>query len=69
MDCVCGSTLTTLLVLTERLTRKEIIFKMPNQTMESVHYCMNKLEHKFGKSFKKYLSQLRSIMVVNFQIV
>lgn len=53
MDCVCGSSLPTLLVLTERLTRKEIIFKMPNQKMESVHICMNKLEHKFGKNFKK----------------
>ena len=58
MDCVCGSTLTTLLVLTERLTRKEIIFKMPNQTMESVHYCMNKLEHKFGKQFKKIFKSI-----------
>lgn len=53
MDCVCGSTLPTLLVLTERLTRKEIIFKMPNQTMESVHKCMNQLEQKYGKKFKK----------------
>ena len=28
MDCVCGKGKTTLLVLSERLTRKEIIFKM-----------------------------------------
>lgn len=52
MDCVCGSTKTTLLVLTERLTRKEIIYKMPNQKMESVHHCLNQLEHKYGKKFK-----------------
>ena len=58
MDCVCGSSLTTLLVLTERLTRKEIIFKMPNQKMESVHICMNKLEHKFGKNFKKIFKSI-----------
>ena len=58
MDCVCGSTLTTLLVLTERLTRKEIIFKMPNQTMESVHHCMNKLEHKLGKKFKQIFKSI-----------
>ena len=35
MDCVCGSTLNTLLVLTERLTRKEIIIPMRNQKAES----------------------------------
>ena len=58
MDCVCGSTLTTLLVLTERLTRKEIIFKMPNQTMESVHHCINKLEHKLGKKFKQIFKSI-----------
>lgn len=53
MDCVCGSTLATLLVLSERLTRKEIIFKMDNQKSESVVKCINKLERKFGKLFKK----------------
>ena len=58
MDCVCGPTLPTLLVLTERLTRKEIIFKMPNQKMESVHICMNKLEHKFGKRFKEIFKSI-----------
>lgn len=58
MDCVCGPTLPTLLVLTERLTRKEIIFKMPNQKMESVHIYMNKLEHKFGKRFKQIFKSI-----------
>lgn len=53
MDCVCGSTLSTLLVLTERLTRKEIIFQMPNQKAESVHHCLNILETKYGKMFRK----------------
>ena len=58
MDCVCGPTKTSLLVLTERLTRKEIIFKIPNQTMESVHRCLNKLEHKHGKHFKKIFKSI-----------
>ena len=58
MDCVCGSSLSTLLVLTERLTRKEIIFKMPNQTMKSVHHCLNSLEHKFGKNFCKVFKSI-----------
>lgn len=58
MDCVCGSTISTLLVLTERLTRKEIIMKMPNQTMDSVHHCLNIIEHKFGKNFKKVFKSI-----------
>ena len=52
MDCVCGSSITCLLVLTERLTRKEIIMKMPNQKVESVLHCLNVIEHSFGKRFK-----------------
>ena len=53
MDCVCGSTLNTLLVLTERLTRKEIIMPMKNQKSESVVHCLNIIENKYGKNFKK----------------
>lgn len=52
MDCVCGPTLSTLLVLSERLTRKEIIIKMKNQRADSVVRCLNGLERKYGKSFK-----------------
>ena len=48
MDCVCGSTKASLLVLSERLTRKEIIFKMENQKAQSVVQCLNKLERRFG---------------------
>lgn len=53
MDCVCGSNRTTLLVLSERLTRREIIFKMENQKADSVIRCLNILEHKYGKLFKQ----------------
>ena len=53
MDCLCGSSRATWLMLTERLTRKEIIFKMPNQKAESVIKCLNSLEKKFGKKFKQ----------------
>lgn len=53
MDCVCGSTKNVLLVLTERLTRKEIIMPMPNQKSESVIRCLNSIEHHYGKQFKK----------------
>lgn len=53
MDCVCGSTRATLLVLTERLTRKEIIMPMTSQKSENVIHCLNIIEHQYGKSFKK----------------
>lgn len=53
MDCVCGPTKNSLLVLTERMTRKEIIFVMPNQTSASVVHCLNRLEYKYGKLFRK----------------
>ena len=52
MDCVCGPTLNVLLVLTERLTRKEIIMPMKNQKAESVIKCLNQLERKYGALFK-----------------
>ena len=53
MDCVCGPTKNTLLVLTERLTRKEIIIPMANQKAISVINSLNRLEHQDGKSFKQ----------------
>lgn len=62
MDCVCGSTLNTLLVLTERLTRKEIIIPMRNQKAESVIRALNALEKIYGKKFKQIF---RSITVDN----
>lgn len=53
MDCVCGPSKATLLVLTERLTRKEIIFSMKNQKSDSVITCLNALEGRFGKMFSQ----------------
>ena len=32
--------------------------KMPNQTMDSVHHCLNIIEHKFGKNFKKIFKSI-----------
>lgn len=51
MDCVCGPTTDCLLVLTERLTRYEIIFKIPRQTTANVVKCLDVLEKRFGKKF------------------
>lgn len=53
MDCVCGPTKATLLVLTERVTRREIIFPMKNQKADSVVACLNTLERRYGKLFSK----------------
>lgn len=58
IDCVCGPTKAVLLVLTERLTRKEIIFKMKDQTSKSVISCLNKLEYRFGRKFKKIFKSI-----------
>ena len=58
MDCVCGSTRATFLVLTERLTRQEIIFKMENQKSASVINCINQLERKYGKKFKQIFKSI-----------
>lgn len=58
MDCVIGKqrTKNVLLVLTERLTRYELIFRMPNKKAESVVSCLDGLEQcyaeRFGKIFK-----------------
>ena len=58
MDCVCGSTKATILVLSERLTRKEILFKMENQTSASVIDCLNILERQYGSNFKKIFKSI-----------
>lgn len=63
MDCVVGSTLPTLLVLTERLTRKEIIRLMPNHEVKSVLKELNKLERQLGS--KKFREIFKSITVDN----
>lgn len=58
MDCVCGPTKNTLLVLTERLTRKEIIMPMDNQKSNSVIRCLNTIERKLGARFKKIFKSI-----------
>ncbi len=58
MDCVVGSTLPTLLVLTERLTRKEIIMRMPDRTANSVIHSLNSIERRFGVLFRKVFKSI-----------
>lgn len=55
MDCVEGKQKTkeTLLVLSERKARKEIIIKMKDQTAESVVAALDQLERRYGSMFSK----------------
>jgi len=55
MDCVLGKhgvKGAALLVLTERQTRKELIFKIKDKTQNSVIEVLNKLERKHRAKFK-----------------
>lgn len=58
MDCICGCTKTVFLVLTERLTRQEIIFKMERQKSVNIVKCLNSLEKKYGKKFSKIFKSI-----------
>ena len=51
-----------LLTLTERKTRQEIIFRLPNKTQKAVKRAIDRLERKYGKDFKK---KFRTITVDN----
>ena len=53
MDCVCGPTRQSLLVLTERLTRKEIILPIATQSATAVVKALNRIEKRYGKQFKR----------------
>lgn len=55
MDCVCSikDTKNALLVLTERVTRREIIIPVPDKTTETIVRKLDILEKKFGSRFNK----------------
>lgn len=60
MDCVLGKKYTkdTILALTERLTRYEIIFKMPDHKAATIVRYMNKLELRYGESFCRLFKRI-----------
>lgn len=61
MDTVKGKrgvTKSCLLVLTERLTRDEILAKMPDQTSKSVVDVLDRLERKWGDMFYKVFKSI-----------
>lgn len=55
MDCVIGKQYTrnVLLTLTERMTRRIHILRMPNKKAANVVRCLNILERQYGKIFRK----------------
>ena len=61
MDTVIGKAKGSgpvLLVLTERLTRYEIIMKMKHKTAAEVIRCLNRLERKYGSRFKRVFKSI-----------
>lgn len=58
MDCVVGSGKACLLVLTERMSRKELIFKIPEKTQACVIEVIDKLERKYKYKFKKIFKSI-----------
>lgn len=58
-----GCSSVSLLVLTERLTRKELIYKMPDRTAASTVKVINRLERKLGK--KNFRAVFKTITVDN----
>lgn len=60
MDCVIGKqgTKETILAFTERLTRYEIVFKMPDHKAATVVRFVNKLEKRYGKQFRKLFKSI-----------
>lgn len=61
MDSVIGQrgkSKNTLLTLTERKTRDEIIFKLPDHTAEAVVAAVDRLERKWGELFKQVFKSI-----------
>lgn len=53
-----GTTKSCLLVLTERKTRYELVYKMQDQKSSSVVAALNKLELRLGDKFGKYFNSI-----------
>jgi IS30 family transposase len=53
MDLVVGSTRACLLVLTERHSRRELIYKIPSKEQKYVIAVLDRLERKLGRKFRE----------------
>ena len=59
-DLVVGKqgTKTVLFTLTERMTRQEIIIKLPNKETKTIAKALDKLERKYGSKFYKMFKSI-----------
>ena len=71
MDCVVGplGSKESLLTLSERVSRYELIFKLEAKTLENVSSKIDYLEKTLGINFKKYLNQSPQTMELNSKII
>ena len=60
MDVVVGKTRACMLVLTERMSRKEIIVKLQNKTQDAVKAAIDRLERRYGKQFSQVFKTVTS---------
>lgn len=58
MDCVLGKGKACLLVLTERMSRKELIFKLKAKTQKEVIAALDKLERKYRGKFQEHFKSI-----------
>ena len=58
MDLVVGKGRASLLVLTERVSRYEVLMKLPDKRQESVLKALDKLERRTGKRFHERFKSL-----------
>ena len=58
MDCVVGSGKSCLLVMTERKSRRELIFKLPSKTQGCVIEAIDILEKRYKKNFCEYFKSI-----------
>jgi len=58
MDLVVGSSRACLLVLTERHSRHELIFKIPSKEQKYVIAILDRLERKLGRKFPKIFKSI-----------
>ena len=67
-DLIVGKqgTSTVLFVLTERLTRQEIIIKLPNKETKTIAKALDKIERKYGSRFYKTFKTIKFYNGVEF---
>lgn len=58
MDLVVGKGKACLLALTERVSRREILEKLPDKRQASVIRCLDKLERLYGKKFRQHFKSI-----------